>query len=627
MKMNTRPIMLILLVILINRLSPAVAAADDAFYDYKLWQCRIDNGKLNITANVRMTVLNSRGEKYSVVHLHEGKYTKIKRFELKMMDSQNRTIMTLKQKDLQKACGFGASYQVYSDICDYYKEIIYPNPPYSFEYECELEVRSLFFWPYVSFRDEIPIHHMSYELDYPSDFKFRYKPYALNITPETIDHGNRSSCVWTMDSIPALEEFRRAPAGYPIRPGMEFLAESFTFGGCDFDRPDWIGIGSWYADLTRDCYPDDDNHSDMMKPHDSISNSDVVRKLYEDIINRIRYVSISIGISGWKPNSAEFTENNGYGDCKDMSVLMISRLRQIGIEACPVLALTRNADVMDTEFPSFRFNHVFVMALLNGDTVYMDPTCDHCNFGELPYSDEDINVLVVTDTGGFIAHTPASTPESNKSLIQSTLYIDSLRYIHFDCRLTCTGAGARILRERLSHLDDNDTRALAAGLIPGGEKKCSLVSYNIENPDERRLPLTMDFQAVSARPADELNGIIYINPAQYEDMFDCETVELEKRLVPLDLKYPFLKRHGFTITWDERLLIDSVAVPEPDSLSLELGSVAATYNLMRDSIGVDYIKRNCRYILMPDEFSDFQILSQKTKEISSRSIRMYRREN
>jgi transglutaminase-like putative cysteine protease len=103
-------------------------------------------------------------------------------------------------------------------------------------------------------------------------------------------------------------------------------------------------------------------------------------------VQNLRYVAIQLGDGGIRPSKPEKVLEREYGDCKDKSILLISLLRSLGINAKPVLVLTYSAGTMDLSFPSWNFNHMIVKVEAdNNRSVWLDPTVTGIAIGELPY--------------------------------------------------------------------------------------------------------------------------------------------------------------------------------------------------------------------------------------------------
>lgn len=91
--------------------------------------------------------------------------------------------------------------------------------------------------------------------------------------------------------------------------------------------------------------------------------------------NEIRYFGIELGANSHNPSSPEETLDKRFGDCKDKTVLLISILRELGIESHPALVSTdgalRNEDNLHR---LHAFNHVIVHLELYGKKHWIDPT-------------------------------------------------------------------------------------------------------------------------------------------------------------------------------------------------------------------------------------------------------------
>ncbi len=95
-------------------------------------------------------------------------------------------------------------------------------------------------------------------------------------------------------------------------------------------------------------------------------------KLVED---KVRYVFLGEDLGGYKPVAADLTWTRRFGDCKGKTVLLVALLRELGLDAEPVLVSTGRGDGMDERLPSLlSFNHAIVQLKLNGRLYWLDAT-------------------------------------------------------------------------------------------------------------------------------------------------------------------------------------------------------------------------------------------------------------
>jgi tetratricopeptide (TPR) repeat protein len=91
--------------------------------------------------------------------------------------------------------------------------------------------------------------------------------------------------------------------------------------------------------------------------------------------NRVRYVALVMGVGGYVPQTAESTWSRRFGDCKAKSALLVALLRELGIQADPVLVTTTGGDALPERLPMVSyFNHAIVRARIEGRDYWLDGT-------------------------------------------------------------------------------------------------------------------------------------------------------------------------------------------------------------------------------------------------------------
>lgn len=91
--------------------------------------------------------------------------------------------------------------------------------------------------------------------------------------------------------------------------------------------------------------------------------------------DKVRYVGVEVGKGGFFARDPALVVSQGFGDCKDKAVLLVTVLRALGIEADVALADLDRGYGLDAHIPSpSAFDHMIVRAMLDGQPVWMDPT-------------------------------------------------------------------------------------------------------------------------------------------------------------------------------------------------------------------------------------------------------------
>lgn len=124
-----------------------------------------------------------------------------------------------------------------------------------------------------------------------------------------------------------------------------------------------------------------ENAPDLSAVHQEIYTGDEtmeskINKAIDFVQDEIRYMGIETGIGSIKPFAPEEVVKHRFGDCKDVSLLLVHLLKSIGVDtAYPVLVNSYLNHTIAKHLPSgSSFNHVIVQFNYNGKTYWIDPT-------------------------------------------------------------------------------------------------------------------------------------------------------------------------------------------------------------------------------------------------------------
>lgn len=169
--------------------------------------------------------------------------------------------------------------------------------------------------------------------------------------------------------------------------------------------------------------------------------------------DEVRYLAISFGAGGYVPASPDDTLERRYGDCKAKTVLLISLLDSLGIEAEAVLVHTTRGHGLLEALPShLAFNHVIVRAFIDGNAYWLDGTKREQGGDLQVLTQPDFgHALPVGDNGFALVRMQA--PDTDEPLIFSSeeLVVQSVAgNAVFNLEFVGRGDGADQLRANLS---------------------------------------------------------------------------------------------------------------------------------------------------------------------------------
>lgn len=140
-------------------------------------------------------------------------------------------------------------------------------------------------------------------------------------------------------------------------------------------------------------------------------------KALQLVEDKTRYLFLGMGDGGYKPANVDETWSRKFGDCKGKTVLLLAILRELGVEAEPVLVSTTSGDGLNERVPSAAlFDHVIVRARIAGKSYWLDGTRSG-DVGEIdglrpPYFRWALPLRAAGATIEEIVQTPLAKPDN-----------------------------------------------------------------------------------------------------------------------------------------------------------------------------------------------------------------------
>ena len=152
-----------------------------------------------------------------------------------------------------------------------------------------------------------------------------------------------------------------------------------------------------------------------------------IEKAIRLIQDDYRYLSVNLEFGGQVPTPPQIVARRRYGDCKDLSFLLVNLLRRLGIQARPVLVhagLRRSiGDVLPT--PEV-FNHVIVEFEAEGNRRWVDVTMKRQGGGAFHRVVPDFGLGLPVDSAATgLIEPPQTAGQSNLFQLHETVLLDT----------------------------------------------------------------------------------------------------------------------------------------------------------------------------------------------------------
>lgn len=402
----------------------------------------VSQSKMITTKEMVVTVLNKLGKGKSNIQLGFDNHTKINYVNAKVYNAFGKEIKKIKQSDFKDVSAVGNG-TLYSDNRVLYYDYIPIKYPYTIKYEYKITTSNTAFIP-----DWLPIKYYytsteksNFVLTHPNDITIHLKEQHLNkYLIENNSSNNKVS--YTLKNAKAIESEAYSPYFEQFGPSIIFSANKFSLGGIEGQADNWNDFGKWWNDkllIGTTELPESTKIEINNLVKNAKNNKEKARLVYKYMQEKTRYISVQVGIGGWKPMLASEVDKLGYGDCKALTNYTHSLLKEINVESYYTKIHADERIDMDNDIASQQSNHVILMVPTKKDTVWLECTNQKVPFGHLGKFTDDRDALVITPEGGKIIHTKSYTNTDSKQIISATYSLDEKGSISAKAKIKSSG--------------------------------------------------------------------------------------------------------------------------------------------------------------------------------------------
>ena len=233
------------------------------------------------------------------------------------------------------------------------------------------------------------VRRSRYLVDLPADLKPIIKERNLTFRRRVTRAGGRTVYLWATADVQPWDQEPFAADSNGVVQTIE-IAAPLT----------WADIANWFAGLSRDRFVTTPAVESAF--HGQLAGAktedDSLRAAARWVAQDFRYVSLSLGIGGYRPRFPADVLTTRYGDCKDKATMFVALARGMGLKAYPVLLSSVGG--VDRSVPTVdAFDHMIAAVERPwGGYLFVDLTSDLTPYGSLPPSEQgEFGLLVHPD--------------------------------------------------------------------------------------------------------------------------------------------------------------------------------------------------------------------------------------
>ncbi|MFN7044966.1 MAG: DUF3857 domain-containing protein [Flavobacterium sp.] len=559
-----------------------------------------ENTEITISAFNRMTIkkyrvitiLNEYGLKNMDTYEYFDQSTSIKNLEAVIYNAFGEEIKKFKRKDFKENSVSEGS--IITDNKVLYLDYTPIQYPFTLIFQSEIVTSNTAFiplwFPIKSYFTSVL--NSSVKINLAPEVEFKYLEFNFNSS--VVKDEKNGSLSYSVKNIKALRKEDLSPPLQKIVPYVMFGLNKFEIEGVQGTASNWSSFGKWIDDkLLKDTEEIPEETLAEVKAliageKDDLSKAKII---YEYVQNKTRYVSIQLGIGGWKPMLAKNVDRLGYGDCKGLTNYTRSLLKTFNIKSYYAIVYgdEQKRDLVE-DFVSMQGNHAILGIPHKDEIIWLECTSQTLPFGFQGDFTDDRKVLIVDSDNSKIVKTKTYTNSDNYQKTKTKVFINNDNSVN--CEVIINSKG--IIYDNKYYLKKESANVIKeyySSFFNIINNKDFVKSEIIEDRQKNELTESVTF---IGKDFIKNNGGKIIFPANCINQVSFVPKKYSDRKIPFEVERGYCYEDEVVLQIPENLIIDSL----PKEQKIE--SVFGAYDLSFEIINNQMILK--RKILIKEGF-------------------------
>lgn len=467
------------------------------------------------------------------------------------------------------------------------------------------------------FQQDIPVIYSNYDVTIPQYFDFNVElkgKEKINVSESVVEQSangeneyhqtysvrfNSRRIFLTVINLPAIKDEPNIWCPDDFRTKVTFELKGTRFPGSDY-KP----YTSTWEDIDELLKKDEDfgailNMSNPFKEEMRTANilslpnkRDKIRAIFQLLKSKISWD----GTYRFYGSNVKKALKSGTGSNADINFILMSMLKDAGIESFPVMMSKRDLGRLPNLFPSINKLNTFIVAINDDEnsTVYLDGSVTNGDINILPpvLMVEKARIFDQNGKGSWVDLTNIGK-NSVTALTSGTITPEGI--VNGEQKVSYTGEQAYKFRKLFNEAKDSTSFIEKKELEYGISIKKS--SFSEVNSFTSNVKEQFSFTKELSHNDDH----IYINPLIFPHLTENQFTKEERKL-PVEFDYPYTFKQITTLNIPEGYQVEEI--PKPVMIHLDNDGCICTYNVqvLGNTIQVGYTFSLNRIFYNNDEY-------------------------
>jgi hypothetical protein len=566
--------------------------------------------EMEINTKRVVTVLNEKGLEAINATEYYNKLTSITSIDATVYDAFGLEVKKIKRKDFKDQCIIDGI-TILSDQRFMYLKYTPISYPFTIVYESTITTSTTAFIPSWSPISDynVSIEKSILNVTFPNNLGFRKKESNLSDFKVIKNTETATQLSYTVSKIRAQKPEEMSVSVYKIFPIVNFGLDTFNLEGIDGNAKTWKEFGQWYSTTLLKGTEELPEETKLKIKNLVGAETDNIKKakiIYKYVQEKVRYVSIQIGIGGFKPMLAKDVDRLGYGDCKALSNYTKALLDVVNVPSYVTLLYGgRKKRDIKSDFVSMQGNHMILCIPNNGKNIFLECTSQIDPFGYQGVFTDDRDVLIIKPDEGEIVKTKIYTDENNIQYTKGKFGLTEKG----DWLATLTISTQGSLYSKSEQLETKSTTDKEAHYKERFDNISNLEIVKNEFENNKETIVFKQNLELNAQNYAKTIGANFIFPINAFNQFNSNIKRIRDRKTPFEIERGYNDMDEIEVTLPEGFAIESI--PQKFELSSKFGNYKTEVIQQKDNL---VYKRNLFLksgTYLNSEYEEFRLFTEQ----------------